>query len=119
MRRHVLGTLGAATVALVLGAGPTAGAESDARATKIADDVMKALGGKEAWDKTRYVRFDFGFEREGKLVTRAHTWDRWTGRYRLEGQTQQNEPFVVLMNVNTKEGQAWVNGQRQPGDEEK
>jgi hypothetical protein len=97
----------------------TTAAEPDARAVKVAEDVMKALGGKEAWDKTRYVRFDFGFEREGQLVTRAHTWDKWTGRYRLEGQTQQNEPFVVLMNVNTREGQAWVKGQRQTGDEEK
>jgi hypothetical protein len=65
------------------------------------------------------VRFDFGFEREGRLVTRAHTWDKWTGRYRLEGQNQQGDPFVVLMNVNTKVGQAWVNGQRAAADEEK
>lgn len=121
MKRHERGWRGLAGLALLatLAAGPAAGAESDARATKVAENVMKALGGKEAWDKTRYIRFDFGSEREGKLVTRAHTWDKWTGRYRLEGQNQQNEPFVVLMNVNTKEGQAWVNGQRQSGDEEK
>ena len=42
MRRHVLGALGAAALAL-LAAEPTAGAESDARATKVADDVMRAL----------------------------------------------------------------------------
>jgi hypothetical protein len=112
-------TMGLLAGAVVGMAAPAVAAESDARAVKVAEDVMKALGGKEAWDKTRYVRFDFGFEREGTLVTRAHTWDKWTGRYRLEGQTQQNEPFVVLMNVNTKEGQAWVKGQRQTGDEEK
>jgi hypothetical protein len=106
-----------AATALVTGA--AGAAEPDPRAVKVADEVMVALGGKEAWDKTRYVRFDFGFEREGKLATRAHTWDKWTGRYRLEGQNQQNEPFVVLMNVNTREGQAWVKGQRQTGDEEK
>jgi len=106
---------------LALLATTTAGraAEPDARAAQVAADVMKALGGQEAWDKTRYVRFDFGFEREGKLVTRAHTWDKWTGRYRLEGQNAQNEPFVVLMNVNTREGQAWTNGQRATPEEEK
>jgi hypothetical protein len=98
----------------------TAGhAESDPRAVKVADEVMKALGGKQAWDKTRYLRFDFGFERDGKLQTRAHTWDKWTGRYRLEGQDQQGRPFVVLMNVNTRDGQAWVGGQRAAGEEEK
>jgi hypothetical protein len=113
----------AAFAALVVGtavaAGATVRAASDERALKVADEVMKALGGKDAWDKTRYVRFDFGFERDGKLQTRAHTWDKWTGRYRLEGQNQQGEPFVVLMNVNSREGQAWVKGQRQTGDEEK
>lgn len=112
-------TIGLLAGAVVGMAAPAVAAESDARAVKVAEDVMKALGGKEAWDKTRYVRFDFGFEREGKLVTRAHTWDKWTGRYRLEGQDQQGQPFVVLMNVNTRDGQAWVNGQRQSGDAEK
>jgi hypothetical protein len=113
----------AAFAALVVGIAVAASAAvraaSDERAVKVADEVMKALGGKDAWEKTRYVRFDFGFERDGKLQTRAHTWDKWTGRYRLEGQNQQGEPFVVLMNVNSREGQAWVKGQRQTGDEEK
>jgi hypothetical protein len=109
----------ALVVGTAVAAGATVRAASDERAVKVADEVMKALGGKDAWDKTRYVRFDFGFERDGKLQTRAHTWDKWTGRYRLEGQNQQGEPFVVLMNVNSREGQAWVKGQRQTGDEEK
>jgi len=109
----------ALAVAIAVAASMAVRAASDERAAKVADEVMKALGGKEAWDKTRYVRFDFGFERDGKLQTRAHTWDKWTGRYRLEGQSQQGEPFVVLMNVNSREGQAWVEGQRQTGDEEK
>jgi len=110
--------LAALVVGSAVATGATVRAASDERALKVADQVMKALGGKDAWDKTRYVRFDFGFERDGKLQTRAHTWDKWTGRYRLEGQNQQGEPFVVLMNVNTKDGQAWVKGQRQAGDEE-
>ena len=110
-----------ATAALVMAAVLPAPlrAESDPRAVKIADEVMKALGGKEAWDKTRYLRFGFGFTRDGKLQTRTHTWDKWTGRYRLEGQDAEGKPFVVLMNVNTREGQAWVDGQRAGAEDEK
>jgi hypothetical protein len=100
-------------------AGAPASADSDPRAVEVAAQVMKALGGQEAWDKTRYLRFDFGFERDGQLQSRAHTWDKWTGRYRLDGKNQQGQPFVVLMNVNTKDGQAWVAGQRAATEEEK
>ena len=117
-RTAIVGALVLTAAMTVLVAMPSQ-AESDPRAVKVADEVMKALGGKDAWDKTRYLRFDFGFERDGKLQTRAHTWDKWTGRYRLEGQDAQGQPFVVLMNVNTREGQAWVNGQRAAADEEK
>jgi hypothetical protein len=92
-------------------AAPAATAASDPKAAALADRVLQALGGQQAWDNTRYLRFDFGVERDGKLQSRAHTWDKWTGRYRLEGQTREGEPFVVLMNVNTREGTAWVKGQ--------
>ena len=94
-------------------------ADSDPQAVKIADEVMAALGGKDAWDKTRYLRFDFGFTRDGKLQTRSHTWDKWTGRYRLEGLDAEGKPFVVLMNVNTREGQAWVEGRKAGAEDEK
>ena len=92
-------------------------AASDARATAIADRVMDALGGKAAWDATRFLRFGFGSEREGKFVGRTHTWDKWTGRYRVEGQTREGDPFVVLMNVNTREGSAWLKGRKLEGAE--
>ncbi|HHL71578.1 MAG TPA: hypothetical protein ENJ29_03615, partial [Bacteroidetes bacterium] len=34
-------------------------ADSDARAIAIADEVMQALGGRRAWDKTRYITWRF------------------------------------------------------------
>jgi hypothetical protein len=90
---------------------------SDARATAVADRVMAALGGKEAWDATRYLRFGFGSERDGKFQGRTHTWDKWTGRYRVEGQTREGKPFVILMNLNSREGSAWQDGKKVEGDE--
>jgi hypothetical protein len=92
----------------------------DPKAAAVADRVMEALGGAEAWNGTRYLRFDFAVDREGKtLVRRAHTWDKWNGRYRLEATTKEGEPYVVLLNVNTKDGDAWLKGRKLEGEEEK
>jgi len=94
--------------------------QPDPKAAALADKVMKALGGADAWNKTRYLRFDFAVDREGKtLVRRAHTWDKWTGRYRLEATTKKGDPSVVLMNVNTKEGSAFLKGKQLEGKDAK
>ena len=105
----------------------TGPAASDPRAIAIADRVMLALGGAEAWNRTRYLRFDFAVDRGGKSWrSRAHTWDKWTGRYRLEANVQpgppprkEGEPFVVLTNINTKQGAVYVRGRRLGPEEEK
>src|SRR5262245_34814479 len=107
----------AAAVAL---AAATLHAESDPKAAAVADRVLEALGGADAWNNTHYLRFDFAVDREGKtLVRRAHTWDKWTGRYRLEATTKEGDPYVVLLNVNTRDGDAWLKGRKLEGDEEK
>ncbi len=96
-----------------------AASPSDARALELAEQVMAALGGQEAWDRTRYLRFDFAVERETGPFVRSHTWDKWSGRYRLEGVEQDGTPYVVLMNVGTRDGDAWKGGARLEGEEEK
>ena len=88
---------------------------------------MQALGGTAAWKDTRYLRFDFAVDRGGKtMASRAHTWDKWTGRYRLEANVQPGspprkvgDPFVVLTNINTKEGSVYLKDKRLEGEEEK
>ncbi len=94
-------------------------ASPDARAVEIADRVMQALGGREAWDRTRFIKFGFGSERDGKFQGRRHTWDKWTGRYRVEGLNREGAPFVILMNLNTREGRAWLSGQELGGEARK
>ena len=89
---------------------------SDPRALEVADHVMASLGGKQAWDRTRFLRFGFGSERDGKWQGRTHHWDKWTGRYRVEGTGRDGKPYVILMNLNTRDGQAWVDGQPVTGD---
>ena len=91
----------------------------DPRAWRVAEQVMTALGGEKAWDATRFLRFDFLVQREGQPLVRSHTWDKWTGRYRLEGTEADGTPYLVLMNINSKDGDAWRNGQKLDGPEEK
>jgi hypothetical protein len=71
---------------------------SDARAIEIADETMRAMGGRAAWDATRYLSWLF-------FGRRTHYWDKWTGDVRIE-----SDSTVVLMNVNTRAGRAWVGG---------
>ena len=93
----------------------TSQTKTDARAQEVAARVMQSLGGREAWDRTHYLRFGFGMEKDGKFQGRRHVWDKWTGRYRVEGTTREGQPFVTLMNVNSKEGRAWLAGKELAG----
>ena len=50
---------------------------SDPRAIAITDLVLSALGGRQAWEETRFLYFAFAVERDGKRVAyRTHLWDR-------------------------------------------
>ncbi|MGH7453208.1 MAG: hypothetical protein ACRENG_17795, partial [bacterium] len=74
-------------------------AGSDAKAVAIADEVMEKLGGRENWDKTRYITWRF-------FGRRLHVWDKWTGDARVESGNS-----IILLNINTKSGRAWKDGQ--------
>lgn len=74
---------------------------SDAQAIEIADQVMEAMGGRAAWDNTRYIHWTFfGF--------RTLTWDKQEGRVRIE---IPRDSAVYLVNVFSKEGKAWEKGE--------
>lgn len=88
----------------------SASAAGDAAAIAKAERLLDALGGKDAYDDTRFVRFNFfGF--------RTHHWDRFTGRYRLEGNNREGEHYVVLFDTDTKDGQAFKDGSALDGEE--
>jgi hypothetical protein len=98
-----------ALLALTLTAAvPAAGAE-DAKAAALADRVLDAMGGEDAWQATRFLRFNFfGF--------RTHHWDRYTGAHRFEGKTREGESYVVLHDLDSREGEAWLNGEKLDGE---
>ncbi|MEM6456214.1 MAG: DUF6503 family protein [Acidobacteriota bacterium] len=88
----------------------TGHSEGAARASGLADRLMEALGGADAWAAARHVQFNFfGF--------RNHDWDRHTGDHRLEGFTREGQHYVVLHNIESREGGAWVDGEAQSGEE--
>jgi YVTN family beta-propeller protein len=95
-----------------------AAAERDPRAVEVAERMMQAMGGRDAYESVRLVRFDFEVVRDGESLARYyHWWDRGTGRYRLEGTTPEGEPFRVLFDVDTRDGQVWVGRERLEGEE--
>lgn len=71
-------------------------AESDAKAIEIADEVMEAMGGKKAWDDTRYLTWNF-------FGVRKHWWDKATGDIRIE---VARDSMVIVMNLETEIGKA-------------
>ena len=88
--------------------------QAGAEAAKVAARSVEAMGGQDAWNALRYVRFDFfGF--------RTHTWDRHEGLHRLEGKTRDGDSYVVLLDLDrpadAREGRAWLNGEELSGDE--
>jgi hypothetical protein len=79
-------------------------AASDPKAIRLADLTMEAMGGREAWDGTRYLTWRH-------LGERRYLWDKQTGNMRIEFTTREaNEPMLILMNMTTRAGRAWRAG---------
>ncbi|MFQ5878077.1 MAG: hypothetical protein ACE5JH_10390 [Acidobacteriota bacterium] len=94
------------------------GAASDPRAVAVADRVLEALGGRRAWEETRFVRFAFVVRRGGtERGRRLHLWDRWEGRLRYEREDAEGRPLVVLLDLKSRRGEAFRSGDRLGEDE--
>jgi hypothetical protein len=84
---------------------PSAGFDtaSDPKAILVADDVMKAMGGRTAWDNTRYIKWNF-------FGRRTLLWDKYSGWVRIEW---SKKPLKVIVNVQTGAGKVELNGVNQ------
>ena len=81
------------------------------KADTMAMHAYEAAGGPAAWAALPYLRFEFAGERDGEARPGIkHLWNRRTGDYRLEMPGGEDSTYVVLFNVNTREGQAYLNG---------
>ena len=84
-------------------------AGSDPAAIEIADRTMDAMGGREAWDRTHYVAWNF-------FGHRVLVWDKWSGNVRVEMEQKDAEgksegPIVIALDIDTKQGRVWIDGQ--------
>jgi len=96
---------------LALSAAAAPGQADDPSAAAIASRMQETMGG-ESFATARVLRFAWAVEREGKVVsTREHTWDRWTGNYRIEAiDRNSGEPWLAIFNVDSRQGRVWLGG---------
>ncbi|MEA2690701.1 MAG: hypothetical protein QOJ16_88 [Acidobacteriota bacterium] len=88
---------------------PSTAADTDAKADQVAAQALDAMGGKQAWDNTHYLHWTFAGRR-------THTWDKWSGQHRVEGEDKEHHKYVVIENLNTHDGKAWLDGKPVSGD---
>ena len=74
--------------------------DSDAKAVAVADEVMKAMGGRKAWDETRNFSWNF-------FGARSLLWDKKTGDVRIEA---KKEDLTILVNIYSMKGQVKKGG---------
>lgn len=97
--------------------GTAESAASDS-AQMLANRLMEWQGGAEAWDRTRYLAFDWIVERGGEEVARrSHAWDRDEARYRVSWEREDGTRLHALFDVTSMksdttdpEGEVWVDG---------
>lgn len=77
-------------------------------AEEIATALQESMGGA-AFAAARVLHFTWAVERDGQGVSYDHSWDRWTGDYRVEGTDRDSgEPWSARFNIGTREGRAWL-----------
>lgn len=74
-------------------------ANSDPAAVELADSIMKAMGGRAAWDQINTIAWDFG---KRKLI-----WDKQRGKVRIES---ASDSTVYLLDIDALKGRVMIKG---------
>lgn len=77
-------------------------AGSDTAAIRIADKIMQAMGGRQAWDNTRYLSWNF-------FDVRSLLWDKQTGNVRIE---VPRDSTIYLINIQEDTGRVMKQGRQ-------
>ncbi|NJN25903.1 MAG: hypothetical protein HC819_08020 [Cyclobacteriaceae bacterium] len=75
---------------------------SDPKAIAIADEVMRAMGGRDNWDKERYFTWNF-------FGRRTLWWDKQSGDVRIE--MHQADSTIILVNIHDEQGRVFARGE--------
>jgi hypothetical protein len=73
---------------------------SDPKAIEIADKVMMAQGGRQAYDNLRYLRWTF-------FGRRTLLWDKWTGDVRIDWKDGSRN---IVVNIHNGTGKVRLKG---------
>ena len=73
---------------------------SDPEAIALADSVMAASGGRQQWDNTRYIKWNF-------FGSRVLLWDKLDQRVRIE--SQRNDLRIIVY-LQSDDGQVFKDG---------
>jgi len=73
---------------------------SDPEAIAIADQVMETMGGRSAWDSSRYLHWNF-------FGMRSLLWDKQRGRARID---IPEDSLSIVVQLDSLRGQATKNG---------
>ena len=80
-------------------------------AADVIEKIWENVGGKSTYENTRYVQFTWEAVRDGKsMVTRTHTWDRFTGTVVYEMVDGLGYSSTVIYDINNRRGSALVQG---------
>ena len=74
--------------------------DSDSKAVKLADKVMKAMGGWQNWNDTRYIQWNF-------FGARKLLWDKHKSRVRIES---ARDSMVYIVNLTDGSGKVFRKG---------
>ncbi len=89
----------------------TVWAQEDPVADSLAQRVFEAAGGPDVWSRVPYLAFSYGTEVNrlpGRVI--RHLWNRKTNQYRLETPGPTGEPYVILFDVDTRQGKVYWGG---------
>ena len=77
---------------------------SDKKAIEIANDVMLNMGGREAWDATKIIKWNF-------FGARSLTWNKHSGDVKIK--FGENDSNVFVTNIFTHQGKIKLDGVKQ------
>ena len=99
--------------------GPGGPASADASALSHADQIVAAVGGWDGWARSRYIAFDFVVQRDRQeLRRRTLRWDRFENRSRVMGTDREGRAYDLVIDTETGEGTALLDGVELEGDEQ-
>lgn len=97
---------------------PAATAEQPAAAVALAEQVVAACGGWEAWNRLRYLSFAFAPVRDNQPAPRRfHLWDKTASRARVEWSDREGHRFSAVLDLSSRRGRAIRDGAELAGAE--